>query len=323
MFEAPDSVMTNMAPENDPILHPAPGVSRPMSQLTEEEQVRIATRMGLISTLPLFTFDEDKREKMSECIICMCDYEVGEELRTLPCLHTYHRVCIDDWLMRSLTCPSCLEELRPASPPIVRSTGNDNEGNTQPPSNPPEPQRVSSDTPPSYTTAESDAAARQRQKRGDSLNALISSDLAEHRTSEPPSISETVQPSRKSSKPSGQSNANNNGSGGDCSQIIVGPHVNAHPRIRHRRTRSNGIGSTPHSESLIGSTPPRLEQYRRGNSTTEVELAPPIPPLSINSTQSRPPIERNPTNISGVSNTVQQIFSSRQVDGDSHELHPA
>ncbi|VDP48964.1 unnamed protein product [Schistosoma curassoni] len=52
--------------ENDPIMHPTPGVSRPMSQLTEEEQVRIATRMGLISTLPLFKFDESKREKLFE-----------------------------------------------------------------------------------------------------------------------------------------------------------------------------------------------------------------------------------------------------------------
>ncbi|VDP29597.1 unnamed protein product [Schistosoma mattheei] len=47
-------------------MHPTPGVSRPMSQLTEEEQVRIATRMGLISTLPLFKFDESKREKLFE-----------------------------------------------------------------------------------------------------------------------------------------------------------------------------------------------------------------------------------------------------------------
>ncbi|VEL15859.1 unnamed protein product, partial [Protopolystoma xenopodis] len=52
------------------------------------------------------------------CIICMCEYETGEELRYLPCLHTYHRVCIDEWLTRASTCPACLEEIRPASPPF-------------------------------------------------------------------------------------------------------------------------------------------------------------------------------------------------------------
>lgn len=103
--------------ENDPILHPAPGLSVPVSQLTEEEQIKIVTRMGLIATLPIIKFDESSREKLSECVICMGDYELGDELRYLPCLHTYHRVCIDDWLMRSLMCPSCMDELRPASPP--------------------------------------------------------------------------------------------------------------------------------------------------------------------------------------------------------------
>nr|VZI26995.1 unnamed protein product [Spirometra erinaceieuropaei] len=103
--------------ENDPILHPAPGLSVRASQLTEEQQIKIAVRMGLIVTLPVLTFDESKREKLSECVICMCDYELGDELRYLPCMHTFHRACIDDWLMRSLTCPSCLEELKP--PPIV------------------------------------------------------------------------------------------------------------------------------------------------------------------------------------------------------------
>lgn len=39
----------------------------------------------------------------------MYDFQIGDRIRYLPCLHVYHDVCIDDWLMRSLTCPSCLE----------------------------------------------------------------------------------------------------------------------------------------------------------------------------------------------------------------------
>ena len=45
----------------------------------------------------------------SECVICMYDFQIGDRIRYLPCLHVYHDICIDDWLMRSLTCPSCLE----------------------------------------------------------------------------------------------------------------------------------------------------------------------------------------------------------------------
>lgn len=77
------------------------------SAMTEEQQLRIAQRMGLIQHLPLGTFDGSKKKK--ECVICMNDFCIGDSIRFLPCLHTYHRLCIDDWLMRSFTCPSCME----------------------------------------------------------------------------------------------------------------------------------------------------------------------------------------------------------------------
>lgn len=39
----------------------------------------------------------------------MIEFNVGDSVRYLPCMHTYHMECIDDWLMRSFTCPSCME----------------------------------------------------------------------------------------------------------------------------------------------------------------------------------------------------------------------
>jgi len=90
-----------------PIYYPSPNVSRPASQLTEEEQVKIAQRIGLIQHLPTGTFDGCKKNR--ECVICMIEFNVGDSVRYLPCMHTYHVECIDDWLMRSFTCPSCME----------------------------------------------------------------------------------------------------------------------------------------------------------------------------------------------------------------------
>jgi len=90
-----------------PLYYPSPNVSRPVSQLTEEEQIKVASRLGLIQHLPMGTFDGCKKYK--ECVICMGEFCIGDEVRYLPCMHTYHVQCIDDWLMRSFTCPSCME----------------------------------------------------------------------------------------------------------------------------------------------------------------------------------------------------------------------
>eukprot|EP00455_Lapot_gusevi_P055518 TRINITY_DN9031_c0_g1_i10.p1 TRINITY_DN9031_c0_g1~~TRINITY_DN9031_c0_g1_i10.p1 ORF type:complete len:536 (+),score=26.09 TRINITY_DN9031_c0_g1_i10:305-1912(+) len=43
----------------------------------------------------------------NECIVCLSQYEAGDELRTLPCLHHFHCKCIDDWLCRNNSCPMC------------------------------------------------------------------------------------------------------------------------------------------------------------------------------------------------------------------------
>merc|ERR1719373_500545 len=40
------------------------------------------------------------------CGVCLLDFEVGDELRCLPCGHSFHRECIDHWLLNSATvCP--------------------------------------------------------------------------------------------------------------------------------------------------------------------------------------------------------------------------
>lgn len=81
-----------------------------VSQLAEEEQIQIAKRIGLIQHLPIGTYDGGGPSKKSrECVICMVEFSKGDSIRFLPCLHTYHMHCIDDWLMRSFICPSCME----------------------------------------------------------------------------------------------------------------------------------------------------------------------------------------------------------------------
>lgn len=45
------------------------------------------------------------------CPICLEGYHVGQERRSLPCLHGFHKECIDQWLSTHDTCPICKFDL--------------------------------------------------------------------------------------------------------------------------------------------------------------------------------------------------------------------
>ncbi|KAK4480282.1 hypothetical protein RD792_013350 [Penstemon davidsonii] len=41
------------------------------------------------------------------CSVCLEQVNVGEQIRSLPCLHQFHVNCIDPWLRQQGTCPVC------------------------------------------------------------------------------------------------------------------------------------------------------------------------------------------------------------------------
>lgn len=69
---------------------------------------RKARIRGLLEQIPIDIFVEGVKGD-TECAICMGDFQSGDPIRFLPCMHAYHLQCIDDWLLRSFTCPSCME----------------------------------------------------------------------------------------------------------------------------------------------------------------------------------------------------------------------
>eukprot|EP00188_Purpureofilum_apyrenoidigerum_P001929 Plantae.Rhodophyta-Purpureofilum_apyrenoidigerum.ctg21151.p1 GENE.Plantae.Rhodophyta-Purpureofilum_apyrenoidigerum.ctg21151~~Plantae.Rhodophyta-Purpureofilum_apyrenoidigerum.ctg21151.p1 ORF type:complete len:436 (-),score=30.76 Plantae.Rhodophyta-Purpureofilum_apyrenoidigerum.ctg21151:184-1389(-) len=68
-----------------------------------------AANSRTISSLPTDTARGSSDE--GTCVICMEPYHSGDPVKRLPCLHSFHAQCLDEWLHRSGTCPICKHAL--------------------------------------------------------------------------------------------------------------------------------------------------------------------------------------------------------------------
>ncbi|OLY83772.1 Transmembrane domain- and RING domain-containing protein [Smittium mucronatum] len=54
----------------------------------------------------------------SDCLICFEKINIGDDIRIIPCLHKFHKECLDQWLLeRSGSCPNCRLDLHILSSP--------------------------------------------------------------------------------------------------------------------------------------------------------------------------------------------------------------
>lgn len=65
-----------------------------------------------------FSFNDDE----DCCQICLVEYEVGDDIRCLPCNHEFHKSCVDPWLAQNASCPACRHSL---SDLVSLTTSND------------------------------------------------------------------------------------------------------------------------------------------------------------------------------------------------------
>uniref|UniRef100_A0A4W4F4I7 RING-type domain-containing protein n=1 Tax=Electrophorus electricus TaxID=8005 RepID=A0A4W4F4I7_ELEEL len=49
----------------------------------------------------------DQPVEGNSCAVCLEQYSNNQCLRVLPCLHEFHRDCVDPWLLLQQTCPLC------------------------------------------------------------------------------------------------------------------------------------------------------------------------------------------------------------------------
>ncbi|EKX46822.1 hypothetical protein GUITHDRAFT_55685, partial [Guillardia theta CCMP2712] len=47
-----------------------------------------------------------------ECMICLGTFRPGEQVRMLPCMHCFHKPCVDEWLEQGHdSCPLCMQSV--------------------------------------------------------------------------------------------------------------------------------------------------------------------------------------------------------------------
>jgi hypothetical protein len=51
--------------------------------------------------------DTESSEEEPHCSICLCEYEDGDKLISLPCKHIFHDDCISSWTSNNTRCPLC------------------------------------------------------------------------------------------------------------------------------------------------------------------------------------------------------------------------
>jgi len=63
--------------------------------------------------IPVSTVKEKRSQfdNNSKCIICLAEFQIGENESILPCLHIFHQECLYKWIENKKWCPICKFEL--------------------------------------------------------------------------------------------------------------------------------------------------------------------------------------------------------------------
>jgi RING-like zinc finger len=77
-----------------------------MTRATPENEEETAGASPGITAAATPSPEPEAEEENQNCSICTEDFEKGQDVRVLPCKHSYHPACIDPWLLNvSGTCP--------------------------------------------------------------------------------------------------------------------------------------------------------------------------------------------------------------------------
>jgi E3 ubiquitin-protein ligase DOA10 len=81
--------------------------------MRNEQRAQAQEQDDIISNVVKMFYDPAKYKLADNCVICMGDFELNQEVTPLPCdmRHVFHTECITQWMKTQTKCPLCKAEI--------------------------------------------------------------------------------------------------------------------------------------------------------------------------------------------------------------------
>eukprot|EP00293_Proteomonas_sulcata_P014990 CAMPEP_0184296346 /NCGR_PEP_ID=MMETSP1049-20130417/7336_1 /TAXON_ID=77928 /ORGANISM="Proteomonas sulcata, Strain CCMP704" /LENGTH=178 /DNA_ID=CAMNT_0026605537 /DNA_START=30 /DNA_END=566 /DNA_ORIENTATION=+ len=98
---------------------PPPPQAAPLAPPYRGGKAAVADTVGNLPICIISDKDAERLAKLkAECVICLNGFALGDEVKTMPCMHSFHTECLDLWLSSSALCPVCKYDLATLHPSL-------------------------------------------------------------------------------------------------------------------------------------------------------------------------------------------------------------